>query len=277
MADERKTGKVGYGAPDEAEERTGMFTSGIVSTKDGHKIALFFSGRRHAGENLADILRRRREGLDTPVQMCDALSRNLPKELKVILANCIAHARRRYVAVLENFPAECRHVIEELAKVYKNDEVAREKVMSPEERLKFHQEHSGPVMEKLLAWLHRQFDEKRIEPNSGLGDAISYSIDHWPELTLFLRVPGAPLDNNICESALRKAVIHRNNSLFYKTEHGAEVGDCFMSLIYTCRLAGKDPFHYLTELQRHHKELAANPKEWMPWNYQETLARIKNN
>jgi hypothetical protein len=132
---------------------------------------------------------------------------------------------------VENFPEECRHVIEELAKVYKNDEVARDKGMSPEERLAFHQANSGPVMEELHAWLNRQFDEKLIEPNSGLGDAISYSLDHWEKLTQFLRTPGAPLDNNICESALRKAVIHRNNSLFYKTEHGAEVGDGFMSLI----------------------------------------------
>ena len=277
MADEGKTGKVDGETPEEAAERTGMFTSGVVSTKDGHKIALFFSGRRHAGENLADILRRRREGLETPVQMCDALSRNLPKDLKVILSNCLAHSRRKYVAVLENFPEECRHVIEELAKVYKNDEVARDAKMSPEERLEYHKENSGPVMEKLHRWLVAEIEEKKIEPNSGLGEAISYSLDHWEKLTLFLREPGAPLDNNLCESALRKAVIHRNNSLFYKTEHGAEVGDCFMSLIHTCRLAGEDPFHYLTELQLHHKELAASPAEWMPWNYRETLARIQKN
>ncbi len=275
MADERKTGKADGETPEEGAERTGMFTSGIVSTKDGHKIALYFSGRRHAGENLTDILRRRAAGLDTPVQMCDALMRNLPKELKVILSNCIAHARRRYVAVVENFPAECRHVIEELAKIYKNDEVTRERAMSPEERLKFHQENSRPVMQKLHDWLVAEIEEKKVEPNSGLGEAISYSLDHWEKLTLFLREPGAPLDNNICESALRKAVIHRNNSLFYKTEHGAEVGDGFMSLIHTCRLAGEDPFHYLTELQVHHKELAANPKDWMPWNYRATLERLK--
>src|SRR6266511_4582462 len=145
MADARKTGKAGDEIPDEAAERTGLFTSGIVSTKEGHKIALYFSGRRHAGENLADILRRRAAGLDTPIQMCDALMRNLPKELKVILANCIAHARRRYVAVVENFPAECRYVIEELAKIYKHDEVARERKMSTEERHELHQETCGPV------------------------------------------------------------------------------------------------------------------------------------
>lgn len=259
----------------DASERTGVFTSGIVATKEGRKIALFFTGHQHAGENLAGVLRGRAADLRTPIQMCDALSRNLPKELKVIVSNCIAHARRRYVKVVENFPDECRYVLETLAKVYKNDETTREEKMSPEERLRFHQAESGPVMEELHQWLTRQIEERKIEPNSGLGDAISYSLDHWAKLTRFLEVAGAPLDNNVAERALKKAIIHRNNSLFFKTQYGAQVGDAFMSLIYTCQLSGEDPFDYLNELQRHSKELAANPREWMPWNYRETLARIR--
>ena len=278
MAEERKEhdgGREEKKSMKEPAERTGIFTSGIVSTKEGRQIALFFTGRKHAGENLADVLRRRAAVLSSPIQMCDALSRNLPKELKVILANCLAHSRRKYVAVVENFPEECRYVLKALAQVYKNDEIARDEKMSPEERLRFHQAESGPVMEKLHQWLTGQLEERKVEPNSGLGDAISYSLDHWEKLTRFLEVPGAPLDNNICEIALKKAIIHRKNSLFFKTEYGAQVGDAFMSLIYTCQLAGEDPCRYLTEIQRHSKELAANPKEWMPWNYRETLARIQ--
>jgi hypothetical protein len=72
-------------------------------------------------------------------------------------------------------------------------EAARAQGMSPEERLRFHQEHSGPVMEKLHVWLDAQFDERRVEPNSGLGTAISYLLKYWDRLTLFLRQPGAPL------------------------------------------------------------------------------------
>jgi transposase len=259
----------------EAAERTGIFTTGVVSTKEGRKIALFFTGRQHAGENLEDVLRRRARGLRTPIQMCDALSRNLPKDFKVILGNCNAHNRRQYADVVESFPAECRYVLERLAEIYKNDEVARNENMSPEERLKFHQEMSGPIVEKLHLWLTKQIEEKKVEPNSGLGEAITYSLAHWEKLTLFLREPGAPLDNNICEIALKKAIIHRKNSLFFKTEYGAQVGDGFMSLIYTCQLNGVDPFDYLTELQRHSEELAKNPKEWMPWNYRATLERLK--
>ena len=128
-------------------------------------------------------------------------------------------------------------------------------------------------MKKLNAWLHAQFEERKVEPNSGLGQAISYLLKHWQKLTLFLRQAGAPLDNNIVERALKKAILHRKNSLFYKTRNGAQMGDLFMSLIHTAELCGANPFDYLTELQRHSEELVQNPSEWMPWNYREMLAR----
>jgi transposase len=258
---------------DIAAERTGVFTSGIVSIGEGYRIGLYCTGRKHAGENLAGVLKHRTAGLDAPIQMCDALSRNLPKKLAVIIGHCMAHARRHFVEVTPNFPVECRFVLESLGEVYGFDEAARAQRLSPEQRLGFHQERSGPVMEKLHVWLDAQFDERRVEPNSGLGHAISYLLKYWDRLTLFLRQAGAPLDNNICERALKKSILHRKNSLFYKTRNGARVGDLFMSLIHTCELNGADPFDYLNQLQRHAEELKQTPSEWMPWNYRATLAR----
>jgi len=257
-----------------SDERTGVFTSGIVSTASGRKIGLYFTGRRHAGENLADVLKRRAAALTSPVQMCDALSRNTPKltnGVEILLANCLAHGRRQFVEIAPNFPDECRYVLESLGSVYHNDALAREQKLPPEERLRFHQEHSAPVMKQLHVWLEAQISENRTEPNSGLGKAVTYLRRHWKGLTAFLRQTGAPLDNNICEQALKRAVLHRKNALFYKTLHGAEVGDLFMSLIHTCQLAGVNSFEYLTELQRHAAELAASPSDWMPWTYRETL------
>jgi len=261
---------------DIAAERTGVFTSGIVSIGEGHRVGLYFTGRKHAGENLADVLKQRAADLDAPIQMCDALSRNLPKlpeKLEIIVGHCLAHARRHFVEVTPNFPQECRFVLESLGEVYGYDEATRAQCMSPEQRLRFHQEHSGPVMDKLHVWLSAQFDERRVEPNSGLGTAISYMLKHWDRLTLFLRQAGAPLDNNVCERALKKSILHRKNSLFYKTRNGARMGDLFMSLIHTCELNGADPFDYLNQLQRHAEELKQTPSEWMPWNYRGTLAR----
>jgi len=256
-----------------ASERSGVFTSGIVSTREGRQIALFFTGRKHAGENLTDVLRRRAAELGPPIQMCDALSRNLSKDFEAIVANCLAHARRQFVDVAKSFPQQCRYVLETLREVYKNDALAKEQGMSAEERLHFHQERSGPLMDQFEKWLQEQLSERKVEPNSGLGTAISYMKNHWRKLTLFLRVAGAPLDNNICERALKKAILHRKGSLFYKTENGARVGDLYMSLIHTCQLGASNPFDYLTELQKHTEELAQRPQDWMPWNYRETLAR----
>ena len=257
-------------APD-GSERTGVFTSGIVSTRQGQRMALFFTGRKHAGENLADVLSRRAAELAPPIQMCDALSRNLPKELEAILANCLAHGRRRFVDVAQNFPEECRHVLETLGEVYKNDALARQQGMSSLERLSFHQAQSAPLLEGLKEWMGQQLAERKVEPNSGLGMAISYMFRHWSPLTLFLRQAGAPIDNNVCERALKKVILHRKNALFFKTQNGAHVGDVFMSLIHTCQLAGANPFDYLTELQKHAVDLAEQPQQWMPWNYRQQL------
>jgi hypothetical protein len=257
---------------DVAANRTGVFTSGIVATRDGHRIALFVTGRRHAGENLARILAERTADLGPPIQMCDALSRNLPKPLAVVVGHCLAHARRHVVDVVPSFPAECRHILEALGSVYHHDAEARERGLSPQARLVYHQTHSAPVLDQLHGWLTCQLDDHLVEPNSRLGQAIRYLLTYWSPLTLFLRQPGAPLDNSLCERALKKAILHRKNALFYKTANGAHVGDLFMSLIHTCELEDVNPFAYLTALQRHADMITANPADWLPWNYQDALA-----
>jgi len=124
-------------------ERKGIFTSGIVSTGKGRRVALYFTGRKHAGENLNDVLKRRASELPAPIQMCDALSRNIPKEFEIILANCLAHGRRNFVKVVDNFPEECRHVLEALAEVYRIDALAREQHLSP---ALVHNSRSWPII-----------------------------------------------------------------------------------------------------------------------------------
>ena len=264
-------------AREPSDERTGIFTSGIVSVGPGWKIALYFSGAQHAGENLAEVLKRRPPGLPAVIQMCDALSRNTPRlaeDVELVLANCLAHGRRQFVEVAANFPDECRYVLEALGAVWYNDALTREQKLSALERLRFHQQNSGPVMQQLQEWMTAQLAQHKTEPNSGLGKAIQYMLRHWTALTLFLREPGAPLDNNIVERALKKAILHRKNSLFYKTRNGARVGDLFMSLIHTCELNGTNSFAYLTALQRYAEDVQRVPAEWMPWNYRERLARL---
>jgi hypothetical protein len=254
-------------------ERTGIFTTAIVSMAEHKPIAIFCTGRRHAGENLAALLGRRAAGLCAPILMSDALDRNVPKGHAVIEANCLAHGRRHVVDEITNFPDECEQILVRLARVFRIDHLCRRHGLSPEKRLRVHQRWSGPVMAELAEWMKAQFATKRTEPNSGLGQAMNYLLKRWEKVTRFLHVPDAPLDNNICERALKMAIRHRNNSLFYKSQHGANVGDIYMTLIHTAELHGENPFDYLTALQRNVKAVAENAADWLPWSYRETLHR----
>lgn len=257
-------------------DRTGLFTTAVVAVVAGvGTIALFFTGRKHAGENLADVLRHRAADLAPPIQMGDALTRNLPKGHEVKDSNCIAHGRRKIVDEIDNYPVECRFVIEHLGLVYKLDDECKARGASDQERLLAHQQQSAPLMDEIQKWMSALLADKRIEPNSGLGEAFGYFLKRWDKFTVFLRVPGAPLDNNICERALKMAIKHRNNSLFYRSERGARVGDIYMTLIHTAELHRQNPFAYLTALQRNHKAVAASPADWLPWTYKHTLARLQ--
>ena len=259
-------------APNHESERTGIFTTGIIAKVGAVQVALFFTGPKHAGENLDQLLRRRATQREQPLLMCDALSRNEPKEFHALLCNCLLHGRRQFVEVVESFPQECRKVIESLREVYRFEATAKREKLSDAQRLAFHQAQSKPVMDDLQKWMQEQLDQKQVEPNSSLGQAINYMLKRWEPLTRFLSVAGAPLDNNIVERALKMAILHRKNSLSFKTLHGARVGDIHMSLIHTCELNRVNPFHYMMALQRHASRLAKEPARWLPWNYQQTIA-----
>ena len=248
-------------------------TSGIVAVLGPqHKVVLFFTGHKHAGANLADVLSHRAKELQPPMQMSDALAANFVGEFETVVSKCIAHARRKVVDVMEHFPQECRYVIEVLAKVYANDAHCRDEKLSSEQRLLYHQAHSAPPMQDLHRWMGERFDQRLVEPNGALGQALSYFLNHWSGLTLFLRKAGAAIDNNLVERALKRAIRHRRNSLFYKTAKGAEVGDIYMSLIHTCALCHINPFEYLQALHSHVDEVKATPALWLPWNYTGQLA-----
>ena len=254
------------------KQRTGLFTTGIISKTDNAHIALFFSGRQHAGENLQDLLDQRPSGLSPPTQMCDGLKHNKPKLSDTDMSNCSSHGRRGFVDIVNSFPDECTYVLETIRQLYINDSHTKE--MTPEERLQYHQQHTSGMMDDFRKWMDHKMANKDVEPSSSLGKAINYIRTRWKQFTLFLRKPGVPLDNNICERALKMAIRHRNNSLFYKTENGAHVGDLYMSIIHTCRLCKISPYEYLNALHQHADLLRADPAKWMPWNYKDTLAEL---
>jgi transposase len=255
-------------------KRTGTFTTAIISKVGEHKIYLFYSGKKHAGENATALLKKRNQDLDQVLYMCDALPSNVP-DFIVIMINCLAHARREFIDVEAYFPQECAMVIKSLASVYKHDKETKEQQLSDEDRLLYHQNHSKPIMDQLKIWAERQFNEGLVEPNSGLGKAINYMLKRWKNLTRFLEVAGAALDNNCCEEILKIPIRVRKNSAFFATLHGAFVGGMLTSLIVTAARADVNPVEYLTALQQYKTQVFKNPQDWLPWNYEKTILKLQ--
>ena len=253
-------------------ERTGMLTTALVVQVGERTTCLYYSGRSHAGENLKALLAQRQAGLDKPLGMSDALSRNEADEAGLIRCHCLAHGRRQFSDLEDVFPTECQGVIEALKQVFDHDDEARDQQMSPAKRLAYHQSYSQPIMDELKRWLQKQCDDRLVEPNSSLGKAIFYMQTHWETLTRFLQVPGAPVDNNLVERALKLFIRQRKNSLFYATEHSAYIASVLTSLIATCLQAGGNALEYLVALQEHRADVFADPAAWLPWRSQARLA-----
>ncbi len=251
------------------KDRVGAFTTAMVAIKDHIKVALFFSGRNHAGENLLNLLEKREQSLDKIITMNDAAPCAMPENLDAEISNCFSHARRRFKELLdaEKATRECEHMLYWIGKIYFNEKKVKALNLSDEERLRYHQLRSQYWVKRIYKWCLKMIRERKEEPNSSLGGAISYMLNHWTELTKFMHVAGAPLDNNICEQLIKSAIRHRKNSLFYKTEYGALIGDIFMSLIQTCKNVGANPFEYLKAIQVNKKEVFKYPANWLPWTY----------
>src|SRR5207237_4909045 len=187
--------------------------------------------------------------------MSDALARNAADDDPLIRCHCLAHGRRQFSGLEDVFPQECRVVIEALKQVFDHDTEARDQQMSPEARLAYHQAYSQPLMDDLKAWLDRQVEDRLVEPNSALGQAMAYMQTHWETLTRFLSVAGAPLDNNLVERALKLCIRQRKHSLFYKTEYSAYIASVLTSLIATCIYAGVNVLDYIVVHHQLHSKV----------------------
>jgi transposase len=262
---DRKTGKL--------KKRSGIYTSGIIATlKEAQQVVLFQTNIGHAGEWIDEILMQRPSGVSPLLVMCDALSRNFPTKIKDYhLTLCNAHARREFVDVFHHFPDKVNWVLERYGGIWENDDYCKTHDLSPQARCDHHAEQSLPIMEAIRLWAEQQLDTEQVEENSGLGKAMAYYLRHFEALTGFCRIPGAQLDNNEMEAALKLIIRGRKNSLFFKTLAGAAVADVLTSLIATSVKAGINVFDYFVILQRHADEVKNSPQLYLPWNYQMTL------
>jgi hypothetical protein len=257
------------------DERKTIQTSGLLfELKDSNKIILYKTGHKNAGENLEDILQHRTDP-DPPLHMGDALPANQPGELKTKPGNCFDHFRRNFYDLYENWTEKCEFILTHIREIYKIDAKSKKKQLSQAERLKLHQDQSQIHVDEIHQWMKSQIDEKKVEPNSNLGKAIRYGLKHWEKLTAFMRIEGMPLSNIALERLIKRIVLHRKNSLFYKTEKGAYVGDVLMSVIQTAHKAKVNVLNYLVALIKNEKDVKEQPEKWLPWNYIQRLCELK--
>jgi transposase len=260
-----KKEKKGEKKGEKKEKPRATHTTGIVARTGDRQIAWYRSGRRHAGENVDELLKKRAKGLGPPIQMGDALEVNWSKQEETEESKCWVHARRNFIEIEDQFPNPCKLVLDAIGKLYEVE--AETAGLDAGERLKIHQEKSGPVISDLYEWIEEQFLKREVEPNSSLGQAMKYLQNHRPELTKFLSVKKVPLDNNPAERILKRPVLLRNGALFFKTLGGAKLGDQLMSLIETCRLNQVNVWEYFLTLLRRTDEVKRKPEQFLPWNY----------
>lgn len=270
LLDENHARRAAMDAGEANDLRVGMYTTAIVAEDGERTIVLYFSGRDHAGENLSKLLADRDSDLPKPIVMSDALAANtLEQEAKVIRCNCLAHGVRSFSDLEEFFPHPCQRVLDDLARVYDID--AETATLNAHQRLVHHQLYSEPILTNLQAWLEQQFNDREVEPNSSLGKAFSYLLNHWEKLTRFLTVAGAPLDNNLVERTLKRMIRQRTASLFFASVYSATVGSMLASVLATAAAAGVNVLDYLVALQQHRLAVLQNPTAWLPWNYVQSL------
>jgi hypothetical protein len=206
----------------------------------------------------------RNEGM---VNVTDGASKNFDHQHRgqLIEATCNAHAFLKFRDLKAEHPTEYAVAGEVYKGVFDNDDEAKARRLSADERMRFHRERSKPLMEKLKAMCEEKLKTKLVEPSSALWEPLTFIINQWPRLTRFYEEPGVPLDTNLVEQKLIIPVRYLAASFNYQTETGAEVGDRMMSLIATAKANGVEPVAYLTDCLRNHQRLSQRPADYLPW------------
>jgi len=256
-------------------ERRGTYTNGTIAYTKGRKIVLYQAGTLSAGKRLKQLLTKKISEHKFILMSDAASSNNIADINSAIKANCLAHGRRKFSEILEVFPQECQFVVDVIAFVYHIDHHCRINKLSDKQRLEYHQQHSGPVMGLLHQWLTILLKGQLIAENDSLGQASVYMLKHWDKLTRFLEVPGCPLDNNYLECMLKIPIRQRKNSLFFKTEHSAQVGSVITSLLTTAMVNDINPIAYIQALVENKNLIIKEPQNWLPWAWQSKQSTIE--
>jgi transposase len=165
----------------------------------------------------------------------------------IVLAGCMAHARRGFVESLDQARTACAFILRQMQHLYSVERHLRETKAGPALREAVRTAQSRPVMRRLHAWCLRLKDQHRYLPQSSMGKAVNYLLNQWNELSRFLEDGRVEIDNNLVENAIRPTAIGKKNWLFIGGEAAGETSAILYTLIESARRRGLDPFEYLRD------------------------------
>jgi hypothetical protein len=159
---------------------------------------------------------------------------------------CWAHLLRKFRDALAESAHMAQLYMSDIKALYAIEDEATEQGLEFEQRLSLRQEKAPPILARMM---HRTEGWKHLYSTSGkMGEAIKYLRNQWEHLRCFLKDGRVPLDNNVCERAIRPVAVGRRNWLFAGSERGGEAAAISYSIIGSCRAAGIDPFEYIADV-----------------------------
>lgn len=178
--------------------------------------------------------------------------------------NCNAHSRRYFYKARGKYP-EVDFYLDQYHEIYQLNSDAKEK--PPNEVLKLRcQMRSHFEAMKAKAWE----ELPRYPSGNKYSKALSYFLENYEGLTLFLSDPEVPIDNNSQERLLRSHVVGRKTWYGTHSEQGAETAAVIFSIVETCKLNGVNPREYFPKLVH---DLLAGQKPYTPSEYR-NLAKV---
>jgi len=172
--------------------------------------------------------------------------RSLWRQESIVDVACWAHARRRFADAMKTARRRTEPIILLIRKLYSAEKRAREGQLAPADRARLRVERSRPILDAIKGHLDGLVISER--PTTPLGEAVAYSLNHWPALKRYVEHGEAEIDNNLLENSMRPVALGRKNYLFAGSEIGAEAAAILYSLTETCRRLRIHPNAYLVDV-----------------------------
>jgi transposase len=186
----------------------------------------------------------------------------------IIHLHCMAHARRKFDEALSNDQARASHAMEEIQKLYAIERRCKEEILNTDQVKDIRVKESAPVLENLKKWMIENYPQ--VLPKSPVGMAISYALQRWDKLSLYITDGRLRIDNNLVENAIRPVAIGRKNYLFAGSHQGARRAAILYSFMGTCKSHNVNVYDWLKDILVKIPTTPVNQlQKFLPQNWQE--------